>query len=57
VKEVAWFDIYPENYNKWQRGTTEFVGTWSYAGFPSGFILINTIKRGAWVVKTRKPLL
>jgi choice-of-anchor B domain-containing protein len=57
VKEVAWFDIYPKNDNKWQGGTTEFVGTWSsYAGFSSGFILINTIKRGAWVVKTQKPL-
>jgi hypothetical protein len=34
----------------------EFVGSWSsWAGFPSGYILINTIERGAWVVKMQNP--
>jgi hypothetical protein len=38
-------------------GNTTFVGTWSsYANYPSGYILINTIERGAWVVKAQTPL-
>ncbi|KAF2014313.1 hypothetical protein BU24DRAFT_463111 [Aaosphaeria arxii CBS 175.79] len=57
VKEVAWFDVYPEDDNEVGGGKAEFVGTWSsYAGFPSGFILINTIERGAWVVRIQKEL-
>jgi choice-of-anchor B domain-containing protein len=58
VKEVAWFDVYPEDDNVGEQGgSIQFVGTWSsYANYPSGFILINTIERGAWVVKIQKPL-
>lgn len=57
VKEVAWFDIYPEDDVMEDGGSLAFVGSWSsYAGFPSGFILINTIERGAWVVKIQNPL-
>jgi hypothetical protein len=58
VKEVAWFDVYPEDDNLGEKGgSIEFVGTWSsYANYPSGFILVNTIERGAWVVKIQKPL-
>ncbi len=38
-------------------GSLEFVGTWSsYADFPSGYILINTIERGAWVVRIQDPV-
>jgi choice-of-anchor B domain-containing protein len=57
VREVGWFDIYPEDDNLEDGGSLEFVGSWShYANFPSGFILINTIERGAWVVKVQNPL-
>ncbi|RVX71169.1 hypothetical protein B0A52_03535 [Exophiala mesophila] len=52
VKEVAYFDIYPEDDDLPNGGIIDFVGTWShYAGFPSGNILINTIERGAFIVK------
>lgn len=52
VKEVAFFDIYPEDDNQTNGGVIDFVGTWSsYAFFKSGYILINTIERGAFVVK------
>ncbi|RYP34655.1 hypothetical protein DL767_004215 [Monosporascus sp. MG133] len=57
VREVAWFDVYPENDNEVGGGSLQFVGTWSsYADYPSGYILINTIERGAWVVKIQNPL-
>lgn len=57
VKEVGWFDVYPEDDNFRGGGNLTFIGTWSsYAGFPSGYILINSIERGAWVVKTQKAL-
>ncbi|EPS43250.1 hypothetical protein H072_2760 [Dactylellina haptotyla CBS 200.50] len=52
VHEVAFFDIYPEDDDKPDGGVLEFVGSWSsYAMLPSGFILINTIERGAFIVK------
>jgi choice-of-anchor B domain-containing protein len=52
VKEVGWFDIYPEDDTEEGGGLVDFVGTWSnYPYFKSGFILINTIERGAFVVK------
>ncbi|KAJ4004020.1 hypothetical protein NW752_010898 [Fusarium irregulare] len=52
VYEAAWFDIYPEDDNLAGGGTVAFVGTWSsYAFFKSGYIFINTIERGAFVVK------
>lgn len=50
IQEVAYFDIYPED--DASDGSIDFVGTWShYAGYPSGNILVNTIERGAFVVK------
>lgn len=56
VKEVGWFDIYPEDDNMEGGGSLSFVGTWSsYADFPSGYILVNTIERGAWVLKVQDP--
>ncbi len=52
VKEVAYFDIYPEDDATPEEGIAEFVGTWSsYALFKSGWIFINTIERGGWVVR------
>ncbi|KAL8383522.1 hypothetical protein RB595_010634 [Gaeumannomyces hyphopodioides] len=52
VRETAYFDVYPEDDNVAGGGTVEFVGTWSnYPFFKSGFIVINTIERGAFVVK------
>jgi choice-of-anchor B domain-containing protein len=56
VCEVAFFDIYPEDDALDGGGMVEFMGTWSsYAYFKSGFIFVNTIERGAFIVKmTRK---
>ena len=52
VSEVAYFDIYPEDDAEPDGGVVDFVGSWSsYAFFKSGFIFINTIERGAFVVK------
>jgi hypothetical protein len=55
VCEVAFFDIYPEDDLIPGGGTLEFVGSWSsYAMLPSGFIFINTIERGGYLVKLTK---
>ena len=52
VEEVAYFDIYPEDDDEAGGGVASFVGTWaSYAYFKSGFIFVNTIERGGFVVK------
>ena len=52
INEVAYFDIYPEDDNYVGGGSPSFVGTWaSYAYFSSGFIFVNTIERGGFVVK------
>lgn len=52
VCEVGFFDIYPEDDAAPGGGLVDFVGTWSsYAYFESGFIYINTIERGSFVVK------
>ena len=52
VSEVGFFDIYPEDDDELNGGVIDFVGTWShYAGFASGFIFVNTIERGGFVVK------
>ncbi|KAJ8457310.1 hypothetical protein ONZ45_g18361 [Pleurotus djamor] len=54
VREVGYFDVYPEDDNRTGGGALEFVGTWSsYGLFPSGYIVINTIERGAFVVKLK----
>ena len=45
-------DIYPEDDNMPGGGSVDFVGSWSsYALFKSGHILVNTMERGAFVVK------
>ncbi|KAK0115090.1 hypothetical protein ONS96_013560 [Cadophora gregata f. sp. sojae] len=52
VCEAGFFDIYPEDDNLPGGGNTTFVGTWSmYPYFKSGYVFINTIERGAFVVK------
>ncbi|ORY68513.1 uncharacterized protein BCR38DRAFT_521564 [Pseudomassariella vexata] len=52
VSEAGYFDIYPEDDEAEGGGSVDFVGTWShYPFFKSGHILVNTIERGAFVVK------
>lgn len=52
IREVAFFDIFPEDDVEPGGGVIDFVGTWShYGNFASGNILINTIERGAFVVR------
>lgn len=50
--EAGFFDIYPED-DEFPGGGTVFpYGTWSsYAGFKSGYVFINSITRGGFVVK------
>ncbi|KAK6852864.1 hypothetical protein PG995_011415 [Apiospora arundinis] len=55
VCEIAYFDIRPEDDNQPGGGSIEFSGSWSsYAYFKSGFIFINTIERGGYLVKMTK---
>lgn len=55
VCEVAFFDIYPEDDALPGGGAIEFSGSWaSYAYFKSGFVFVNTIERGAYLVKMTK---
>lgn len=52
VYEAGFFDIYPEDDEVAGGGIVDFVGTWGhYPFFASGYIVINTIERGAFVVK------
>ncbi|KAK5655174.1 hypothetical protein OQA88_6073 [Cercophora sp. LCS_1] len=52
IKQSAFFDTYPEDDNLPGGGNVTFTGTWSnYPYFASGFIVINTMDRGAFVVK------
>jgi choice-of-anchor B domain-containing protein len=55
VQEVGFFDIYPEDdHLEPGGGNAAFIGTWSsFAGFKSGFIYVNSIERGGFVVKIR----
>lgn len=55
VKEVGFFDIYPEDDNQPGGGIVDFVGTWSsYALFKSGYIFVNTMERGGFVLKMKE---
>lgn len=55
VCEIAYFDIHPEDDSLPGGGAIEFSGSWSsYASFKSGFIFINTIERGGYLVKMTK---
>ncbi len=52
IREVAFFDTHPEDDHLPGGGNVTFTGTWShYPFFASGFIVVNTIDRGAFVVK------
>jgi choice-of-anchor B domain-containing protein len=52
VKEVAFFDVYPEDDTEPNGGVIDFVGSWSsYGFFKSGYIFVNTIERGGFVLK------
>ncbi|KAK4225365.1 hypothetical protein QBC38DRAFT_483093 [Podospora fimiseda] len=55
IREVAYFDTYPEDDHLPGGGNVTFTGSWSHYPFlPSGFIVINTMDRGAFVVKKSK---
>jgi choice-of-anchor B domain-containing protein len=55
VTEIAYFDVYPGDDNLPGGGEAQWeFGTWSHYSFPSGWIVINTIDRGAFVVKLTK---
>lgn len=44
--------VYPEDDNEPNGGVLDYVGSWSsYAFFKSGWIVVNTIERGVFVVK------
>lgn len=46
MKEVAYFDVYP------QSNTSGYAGTWSnYPFFRSGTVIVNSIDRGLFVLK------
>ncbi|KAF4550236.1 Hypothetical protein D9617_18g034270 [Elsinoe fawcettii] len=52
ICEAGFFDIYPEDDTAEGGGLVAFLGTWSsYAQFKSGYIYINTIERGSFIVK------
>ncbi|KAM3420199.1 hypothetical protein BST61_g3490 [Cercospora zeina] len=52
VREVAFFDTYPQDDSQPGGGVPDWTfGTWSHYSFPSGWIVINTIDRGPFVVK------
>ncbi|PNS16945.1 hypothetical protein CAC42_4909 [Sphaceloma murrayae] len=52
ICEAGFFDIYPEDDAEEGGGRVAFLGTWSsYAYFKSGYIYINTIERGSFLVK------
>ncbi|KAJ7216183.1 hypothetical protein B0H12DRAFT_1032397 [Mycena haematopus] len=48
--EAAFFDVHPEDDDI--NGLAEFGGSWSvYPYFKSGYLLVNTLERGLFVVK------
>ncbi|WPB01960.1 uncharacterized protein RHO25_006593 [Cercospora beticola] len=52
VREIAFFDTYPQDDSLPGGGLPDWTyGTWSHYSFPSGWIVINTIDRGPFVVK------
>ncbi|KAF7187892.1 hypothetical protein HII31_10792 [Pseudocercospora fuligena] len=52
VEEVAYFDVYPPDDDQPGGGIATWdFGTWSHYTFPSGYIVVNTIDRGPFVVK------
>jgi len=56
IREAGFFDTYPEDDSLPGGGNITFTGSWSnYPFFKSGFIVINTIDRGVFVVKQSTP--
>lgn len=52
VCEAGFFDVYPEDDLAEGGGVVDFFGTWSnYAYFKSGYIFVNSIERGGFVLK------
>lgn len=51
VEEIAFFDIYPEDDEAEGGGIVQYAGTWSHYTFPSGYVAVNTIERGVFIVK------
>ena len=52
VEEIAFFDVYPGDDHLEGNGEALWdFGTWSHYSFGSGWIVINTIDRGAFVVR------
>ena len=51
VEEVGYFDVYPTDDHLPGGGEAVWEGgTWSAFTFPSGYVMVNTIDRGAFVV-------
>jgi choice-of-anchor B domain-containing protein len=58
VEEIGFFDIFPEDDQEPNGGIIDFVGSWSsYSYFKSGYIFVNTIERGGFVVKFQDGVL
>ncbi|KAH7303648.1 hypothetical protein B0I35DRAFT_383692 [Stachybotrys elegans] len=54
VEEIGFFDVYPPDDHLPGGGAAIWdFGTWSHYTFPSGFTVVHTIDRGAFVVKLR----
>lgn len=54
VEEIAYFDTFPADDVKPGGGDALWDGgSWSHFNFPSGYTVINTIDRGAFVVKPK----
>jgi choice-of-anchor B domain-containing protein len=51
MKEVAFFDVRPED------DSVEFFGAWSHFIFPSGWIAVNSIERGSFIVRVQPGVL
>lgn len=54
VEEIAYFDVFPQDDELPGGGSAVWdSGTWSHFTFNSGYTVINTIDRGAFVVKPK----
>jgi choice-of-anchor B domain-containing protein len=50
IEETGFFDCHPEDDDV--NGVVEFLGTWGvYPYLPSGYVLLNSIERGVYVLK------
>ncbi|KAL6703126.1 hypothetical protein ACN47E_010188 [Coniothyrium glycines] len=54
VEEIAYFDVFPPDDVQPGGGDALWnAGTWSAFTFPSGYVVVNTIDRGVFVVKQK----